>query len=268
MTKQEKRTAPISSEWYYVIKWLAIICMVVDHTAKTVGTGWSDETLLAMRMIGRMAIPFFAWEIVQCFHFTKDRVKHLIQIGVLAVISEVPYDKVLKGKWCTWEWQNVCFTFLLGWVCLLLMNVDWNKFLEKCGIKSKGIRKAAAKMAGVATCFPVFALSEKIHVDYIWHGVGLVFLFEFARNRKHKKFWEFIAVATYAGSMGIPLVPVYSTCFFCLIFMWLAEYDAVHPQKKREFASKLLLSRPSRIISRFFYPAHLIVLGILSEVLK
>lgn len=266
--KKQKQRTPISSEWYYAIKWLAIICMVVDHTAKTIGTGWNDETLLMMRMIGRMAMPLFAWEIVQCFHFTENRKKHLLSIGLLAIISEVPYDKVIKDTWCTWDWQNVCFTFFLGWIAVWMMNIDWSDVLWKMGIKGKRFRTAASKLAGIAMCFPLFWLSDKLHVDYIWHGVGLVFLFEFAYRRKWRKPWEFIAIMAYAGSMGVELVPVYSTCFFCLIFMWLAEYDAKKPQHKRTFASRLLLSEPSKWICRLFYPAHLIVLGILNEVIR
>lgn len=266
--KTVKQNEPINSEWYYAIKWLAIIFMVIDHIPKTIETGWSDETLLLMRMIGRMAMPLFAWEIVQCFHFTKDRKKHLIQLGVLAVISEIPYDRSMTGQWCTWERQNVCFTFLLGWLVVWLMNTDWDNYFYKNGLTGKRFRKAASKLAGVATSFPLFFIANVLHVDYVWQGVGLVFLFEFARNRKHRKLWELIAVMAYIGSMGTELVPIYLPCFFCLIFMWLAEYDAVRPQRKNAFAGKVLLGKPSRMICRYFYPAHLIVLGVLSEVIR
>ncbi len=284
LTKQEKKQKKdkkdkkpktlkrgITSEWYYAIKWLAIICMVLDHTFKAINFGCSDDTLLMIKMIGRMAFPLFAWELVECFHFTKNRVKHLFMILALAIVSEAPYDRALKGTWCTWEWQNVCFTFLIGWLVIWSFNLDWEKLYWNLGLKGKGTRKIVPKFAPIACFYPLYLLANYACVDYIWHGIGLVFLFEFAYRRKHRKLFEFIAIAAYAGSMGVSISQIYLSCFFCLIPMWMSECAGTHTKSGEERQStpvgKLLTSAPSKWICRTFYPAHLLVLAIISEVI-
>lgn len=259
---------PITSEWYYGIKYLAIIFMITDHIAKAVDFGLSDETLLMMRMIGRMAFPLFAWELVECFHFTKNRNKHLLNIGLLALISEIPFDKALYGNWIDWNRQNVCFTFLLSWLMLMFFHADWQKVYTAFGLKESFFRKAAIKTSGIAMTAPIFWLAGKFQVDYIWWGVGLVMMFEFAHSRKHRKLWEFIVLALYIGIMGDTpeMEIVYMPCLFCFIFMMLAECDKA--KQKNEFTSRLLLSKPSKMICRFFYPAHLIILVIMKMIIN
>ena len=270
LTKHDSSQKPIASEWYYAIKILAIIFMVTDHTFKAVSFGCSDETLLMMRMIGRMAFPLFAWELVECFHFTRNRGKHLLNIGMLALISEIPYDKALKSGFFDWNWQNVCFTFLLSWLMLMLLHANWQKAYTQLGLKESAFKKTAVKLSGIAMAAPIMWLAGKLHVDYIFWGVGLVLLFEFAHSRKHRKLWEFLAISAYVGIMGSTpeMKLVYLPCFFCLIFMYLAECDAMKPQRKNAVISKLLLSNQSKQICRFFYPAHLVILAILRGVIN
>ena len=265
--KQKIIREPIASEWYYIIKWLAIICMVCDHI-RHLPIEWSDEAFLGLYMVGRMAFPLFAWELSECFHFTKHPVKHLLNIGLLAVVSEIPYDKAIKSGWFDWDWQNVCFTFLLSWLMLMALHADWSKLYEKCGLKVKGFIKLGAKATGLGITTLLFILAEKMHVDYIYYGVAYVMLFDFARNRKYRKLWEFIATVAFIGSAGSGLTEMYLTCFFSLALIWWAEWDAKKPQKKNEAVSKVLLSKPSKLICRYFYPAHLTILVIIGMIMN
>ena len=275
-TKKEKKKHTelkrgITSEWYYAIKWIAIVCMVICHMFKALDFGCSEDTLMMTKMIGKMAYPLFAWELVECFHFTKHRVKHLFTITVLAVLSEIPYDMALKKAWFDWGWQNVCFTFLIGWLVIWSFNVDWDKTLFDMGVTGKGVRKAAPIFAPVAVSFPLMWLSEKACVDYIYHGIWLIFLFEFAYHRKHRKLFEFLAISTFIGSMGLDSYLLYLTCFFCLIPMWLAECKGRKNTDENTNPApigKVLLSKPSVWICRLFYPAHLIVLAVIGELMK
>jgi hypothetical protein len=258
---------PITSEWYYIIKWLALICMAADHI-RHLPIDWKDETFLGLFMVGRMAFPLFAWELSECFHFTKHRVKHLLSIGILALVSEIPYDKAIKSGWFDWNWQNVCFMFLLSWLMLMALHADWSKLYEKCGLKVKGVVKFSSKLTGLGITALLFVAAEKLHVDYIYYGMALVMLFDFARNRKFRKLWEFAAVTAFIGSAGSGLTECYLTCYFSLALIWWAEWDAKHPQKKRELTSRILLSKPGKLICRYFYPAHLIILTITALVMN
>lgn len=245
--------------------------MVIDHLFKAVNFGLSDETQVLLLMIGRMAFPFFAWELVECFHFTKNKWKHLFSIGLLATVSEIPYDRAIRNSWFDWNRQNICLTLFLSWLMLMLLHADWNKIYTNLGMtKDTKLKRAFAKMSGLSMAAPIMWVAGKTQADYVWWGIGFVLLLDFAHSRKFRKVWEFITIVTYIGCMGLEdsiMRMVYMPCFFCLIFMWLAELDAKKPQKKNEFVSKMLLSKTSKTICRYFYPAHLIILLILKGVL-
>ena len=265
--KKKIEQKPIASEWYYIIKWFAIACMLADHI-RHLPVKWNSDVFVGLFMVGRMAFPLFAWELSECFHFTKHPTKHLLNIGLLAVISEIPYDRAVKGEWLTWQWQNVCFTFLLSWLMLMALHNDWSKMYEKFGLEVKGIIKVSAKLTGLGITALLFILAAKINVDYIYYGTALVLLFDFARNRRFRKLWEFIAIFAFIGSAGSGLTSCYLTCFFSLALIWWAEWYAKRPQKKNEKVSKVLLSKPSKMICRYFYPAHLIVLMVIALVMN
>ena len=72
------------------LKIIAIISMVIDHCAYFL---MENGTLLynAMRCVGRIAFPVFAFLIVEGFGYTHNRKRYFAQLLVFAVISEVPW---------------------------------------------------------------------------------------------------------------------------------------------------------------------------------
>ena len=51
-----------------------------------------------MQLIGGMAIPVFAFLLVEGFRNTSDYTKYLIMMAVTALVSEIPYDLSICGK--------------------------------------------------------------------------------------------------------------------------------------------------------------------------
>ena len=276
--KKEKKSAlakqiaerKISSDWYYAIKWIAIISMLIDHTSQTLCISCDDEIRLTMRVIGRLAFPLFAWELSECFHHTEYKWKHFFKIGIFAVLSEIPFDKALKGSFYNPNFQNVCFTLLIGWLMLICINFDWKHFFEKCGFKKgKIVNNVFSKMAGLSFCLPLFGLAYLLKVDFSYYGIGLILLFEFARKIKNRKLMEFIAISSYIGLRGIVMTRYYSVCFICLILFYLAEWDKGEKEGGR--IEKALVSRPAKFLAMSFYPLHLTILMmimILGEYIK
>lgn len=251
----------ISTEWYYIIKYIAIIAMLIEHTAFTLGG--SDETLLLCRMIGRLAFPLFAFELVECFHFTKNKKKHLLSLGLLAIISELPFDITFSTLSPTnisadaFKVQNVCFTFFLGFLMLCITNVNWNNVFKKIGYKK--LSNVLSK--GVVLCTGgIFVLiATLLRTDYAWRGIALIFFFEFARKRKHIKFWQAFALAYFIGSMG-NLFILYLAVPFVLIPIYLSE-----SKKELTFGNnvkRVLTSSPIKFFGRIFYPLHLLILAL------
>ena len=95
--------------------------MVIDHAAVGLieqselasGAAWS-LCGIAMRLVGRVAFPLFAFMIAEGAAHTRDRRRYALRLLLLAVISEIPFDLVAGGTWLFPADQNTVFTLLLG----------------------------------------------------------------------------------------------------------------------------------------------------------
>ena len=79
--------------------------MVIDHAAVGLieqselasGVAWS-LCGTAMRLMGRVAFPLFAFMIAEGAAHTRDRRRYALRLLLLAVISEIPFDLVAGGN--------------------------------------------------------------------------------------------------------------------------------------------------------------------------
>lgn len=148
LTEQKAITATrperISTEWYYLLRIIAVLTMVTDHLGKVLySTGViSDNAELWCLIVGRFAFPIFAFLFVESFYHTQNPMRHLIRLIVLALVSEIPFDLALTLQNPTeismdiFKGQNTIFTFFL---CFLMLTITdnlqsnqkcWSKFLE------------------------------------------------------------------------------------------------------------------------------------------
>ena len=93
-----------------MLKLLALLTMVIDH----VGFVFFPEQEW-MRWIGRLTMPIFAYAIARGVYYTRSKKRYLIQLAVLAVISQVPY-MLLFGV----DQLNMIFPWALAVVALML----------------------------------------------------------------------------------------------------------------------------------------------------
>lgn len=107
------------------LKLIAMGTMAVDHAAVFMiyvnGYGelpvWS-EIGLAMRLIGRVAFPLYAFMLVQGFLYTKSRGAYLARLAVLAAFSELPFNLVASGQIFYPEGQNTVVLLCIGLAAL------------------------------------------------------------------------------------------------------------------------------------------------------
>ena len=103
------------------LKNIALVSMVIDHAAVGLieqselasGAAWS-LCGTAMRLVGRVAFPLFAFMIAEGAVHTRDRKKYALRLLLLAVISEIPFNLVAGRTWFFPADQNTVFTLLLG----------------------------------------------------------------------------------------------------------------------------------------------------------
>lgn len=256
----------MTTTWYYILKFIAIISMVLDHIAITFAPQLNQETVLIFRILGRLAYPLFAYELVECFYYTKDKKKHMLILLLLALISELPFDMVFcfdkPFAFSTKAFikQNVCLELLIGYVMIYLLEFEWEKYIERIGIKQ---HMRFIKFIIKVCIFGLAAyLALLLKADYTWHGIFLIFFFYFARRRKHKLLWTALALMIFVGSMGTS-TPLYYSALFALIPIYMSigrGAKAVFKPKARK------IYKTMKLAGRYFYPLHLILLAITKQI--
>lgn len=149
-----------------MIKLLAMVLMLIDHIAyifyvgnhvTLISVGTWDLTLYeALRYIGRLAFPLFAFLLVEGFLHTRNRKSYALRLGLFALISELPFDLFCSGS-LLYVRQNVFFTLLFGFLAMWAMEelTGWKRHLSVLGL---------------------FFLSFAFQADYTWTGFLLILL--------------------------------------------------------------------------------------------
>lgn len=126
------------------LKMIAIITMIVDHTAAIVlervlwAHNFSSVTIywvyVVMRSIGRLGFPIFCFLLIEGFCHTRNVKKYAGRLFLFALISEMPFDLGFSGKLFYMQYQNVFFTLLIGLLVLIFFRYigekkEWNSSL-------------------------------------------------------------------------------------------------------------------------------------------
>lgn len=218
------------------LKGIAAALMLTDH----VGAILLPE-VLALRCVGRLAFPIFAFFIAEGYAHTRDFGRYFRRMAILAVVSEIPFN-LENGAVFDLTRQNVLFTF-----CLALLTLR--------GLEALGRERGFGRWAGCGLVLAAsFAAGELLRTDYGGWGVVTVALLYLCRDGKYAKLWLLLAMAAVNGlGMGSLTMPVFGGEMPIQIFavaalpvIWLYNGQAGPKGLRRAFY--------------VFYPAHLLVL--------
>lgn len=110
---------------------LAVLSMTLDHIGAVMmrhrQLTWAVvvhevPTLFALRAVGRVAFPIFAFLLAQGMVHTRSQKRFILRLAVFAVLSELPFDLAFYGTAFYPGHQNVFLTLFLGAVCIALFN--------------------------------------------------------------------------------------------------------------------------------------------------
>ncbi len=215
-----------------VLKSIALVCMLLDH----IGYIFFPE-LTILRMFGRLTLPIFAFFVAEGYEKTRSVPKYALRLLVFALISEFPFDFAINRAWIDMSSQNVFFTLLFG------LGALWSADTIKAGKNWKTMLLGAA---GLLACV---ALPIVLQTDYSIYGVLMVVLFSMLKN----KWWG--PIVSVGAANGLMLISqqahwrqVQATAFVAVLPLLLYNGERGRGMKWLFYA---------------FYPAHLLVLGVI-----
>lgn len=229
-----------------VLKWIGIFTMFVDHIGAvlinkilvvTSNPKWLDLYWIC-RYIGRIAFPLFCFTLVEGFVYTKNRKKYFGRMLLFAFISEVPFDLAVEGKWFSTEASGVMATFALGILVLTALKELLEPVRGK-GVNANAVLRALFSMViiGVAMW-----LAETLCMDYGAVGILSIVLFYLLRERRTLAAVWGCGALLLLGSMELPGL---------LAILPILLYNGRR-------------GRQSKYFFYVFYPAHLLLLGLLA----
>lgn len=178
-----------------------------------------------MQLIGGMAIPIFAFLLVEGFRNTSDFRKYLGMMFLAALLSEIPYDFAMSGKLFDISSQNA----MLGTGISLLML--------KCLDMLKNAEKNAGRLVRILIVLAAVLWVSFLRVEY---GLCMVLL--------TAVFYLFYAKNGWKTILGICISLMYVTGPLSFYGIWC--YNG-----KRK-------NRIPKYVFYAFYPIQLLVLGI------
>ncbi|MBR3788611.1 MAG: hypothetical protein IKJ86_01340 [Clostridia bacterium] len=219
------------------LKIIAMVSMLFDHVGKELLPQYP-----ILQIIGRLAFPIFAYMIAEGCFYTKNKIKYFLSIFILGTGCQIVYTVAEHSFY-----QNVLITFSLS-IALIFS-------LENFRIKRE-------KLSGIILFFTVLIVSiltivlplsleeYGFQIDYGIYGVLLPVAVFYGKEKRQKLVYTTGVLALLAHSFGGGI-----QWFSLLSVPILALYN----QKRGKYNIKPLFY--------IFYPAHLIVIYLISLVL-
>ena len=259
------------------LKLIAYITMIIDHTAHVLlqngimvtypeCSPYVKPVMILMRGIGRIAFPIFSFLLVEGLIHTRSRVKYLLRILLLAIISEPVFDYANNGVFYYADYQNVFITLLIAATTMCVLSlIEQNDRLNK-NIYVLYVLQGIVVIVG---CF----LAEFLKVDYGMSGIIIPLIMGVIRRLKLDSSSAFAIyfVATIIARVirNIVNAPTY----ILNPGMWYEKYLMYAINNLQIFAILALIpifmydgtkGKPMpKAVYYLFYPVHLSILGLI-----
>lgn len=189
-------------------------------------SGWAS----VFQLIGGLAVPVFAFLLVEGFTHTVSFPRYVLTMLGFAVISEIPYDLAMNDVLWDLSSQNVLFTLT---VCLVMLY----------GLRMlKGKQGVLSKLGIVIVVVAAILWSSIFRLSFGLCMILLCAIYYLFYERKGLRVLMGCAVST-----------MYVTGPFSAYALWM--YNGQRGWNKNKY------------LFYAFYPAHLLLLGILSRII-
>lgn len=224
------------------LKMIAITAMTIDHFAHLVYPGFPVNPLaIFLHIIGRLTAPIMWFFICEGYHYTRDRKKYALRLFVFAIISHFAHNfafgiNFIPFRTGIFNQTSVMYSLFIAVLVLWLQDADMMKeWLKR---------------------FIIFVLIwSAFPAD--WSCIAVLAILGMYRNRgnlKRQMFSMMIWVIVYAIVSFLFVDRVYGIIqpFVILVYPLLKQYNGERGNAKW-----------TKWLFYIYYPAHLVVLGIL-----
>ena len=187
-----------------MLKIIAMVSMVFDH----VGDVFFPE-IAWLRMVGRLAMPIFAFCITEGYIHTRNRNKYLLRMGIFALVSEVPFDLAFEGN-INLSHQNIMLSFFISILALMLFDL-----IRGSKIEIKGRYSVWRTMLGALAVVAMAVVAMLVKADYTMFAVASVFLFYVFKDVNHYvrpipgvAFLALTRTVGYYCTTGLSIIPL------------------------------------------------------------
>ena len=208
------------------LKIIAAVTMLIDHVGLLFFPGdplW--------RLVGRISFPLFAFLIAEGYRHSRDREAYAFRLGLLALISQMPFMLMLDAAGIEPATLNIFFTLLAGLISIALVD-----------------RLTAAQ--AVPGVLALVGAAELLRFDYGAYGVLMILASALFLRRRNL---GAVVLATLsivrALSFGLASLSMQLFAPFALPFLF-----AYNGSKGRALP---------RALFYWFYPVHMLLLWLI-----
>lgn len=222
------------------LKYMAFLSMLLDHVNNSMITPYLDGKGLLLHVsnvlsiLGRVAFPLFMFFLVEGFFKTRSRKKYLINLLIFAILSEVPFDLFTSRELFNKNWNNMMFTLALSLATIWIVDEMKGRLAKK----SKALWYGASVLVVAVMC----AVAMFFSLDYDYHAIIVAYLF-----------YLFYEKPLYGAALGY--LSIIKELYSVLGFAATLTYNG---ERGKQY----------KWLNYAFYPAHLLILGLLRVALK
>ncbi len=212
------------------LKLIALAAMTIDH----IGVQFFPQSVI-FRIIGRLALPIFAYMIAQGCRYTRNKARYLATIAAVALVCQLVYFFAMGSLY-----QCILVTFSLS--ILLIFSLD--AAIQKPSVKNTTVAALAfVSVWCISDMLPRFL--PGFYVDYGFFGILLPVLIWLGKDK-----WQCIVLC----GIGLVLLSIGTPVqwFSLLTLPLLALYNGTRGKMKLKY------------LFYIYYPTHLALIYLIS----
>ena len=224
------------------LKLIAIIAMTIDHLTSVLSPGYGGGAgLLALHAIGRLTMPIMAFLVAEGYYYTRDVKKYILRLFLLSIISHFAYNFCFGIPFVPFKTGVFNQTSVIWPYAWALVALEMQK-----SPRLKKWMKVALTLLITAITFP----SD-------WSCIAVLVIIAFVKYRGNLKLQMrelIVYVACYALIYCIFVDLRFGLLQFCVALAAIPLY--FYNGQRGEW-------KGMRWFFYAYYPAHLILLGLL-----